>query len=162
MCSFAVSTPDLFWHSSNSAELFFRRLEDSVLTCKQGLLSVKLSEFAATTSYSHRRAGVPADLDPPRFGPPRSISASRLGPPGPNLLADLDPSPLPPSLVIDSIGLQDEMETLVYRWVSNQYHIAFKVILGVMEEVQLLPNLNERSNVHESLLCEGECDCCIS
>ena len=32
-------------------------------------------------------AGVPADLDPPRF----DLSASRYGPPGPNPLADMDP-----------------------------------------------------------------------
>ena len=35
--------------------------------------------------------GVPADLVPRGFGPPRSKSASGSGPPGPNPLADLVP-----------------------------------------------------------------------
>ena len=37
-------------------------------------------------------AGVPADLDPPRFGPPGPNPLADMDPPGPNLLANLDPS----------------------------------------------------------------------
>ena len=36
-------------------------------------------------------AGVPADLDPPRFGPPGPNPLADTDPPGPNPLADMDP-----------------------------------------------------------------------
>ena len=35
--------------------------------------------------------GVPADLDPPRFGPPGPNPLADKDPPGPNPLADMDP-----------------------------------------------------------------------
>ena len=38
-----------------------------------------------------RLEDVPADLDPPRFGPPGPNQLADKDPPGPNTLADLDP-----------------------------------------------------------------------
>ena len=51
----------------------------------QGLRSGEVHVFLAVT------AGVLADLDPPRIGPPGPNPLADMDPPGPYPLADLDP-----------------------------------------------------------------------
>ena len=64
--------------------------------------SCKFSDPEHEVDLVLSRAGVPADLDPPRFGPPGPNPPADMDPlvqirqriwtPGPNPLADMDPS----------------------------------------------------------------------
>ena len=59
-------------------------------------------------------AGVPADLDPPRFGPPGPNPLADMDPPGPNPLADLEPPSAdldPPTKLSENIILNVLIKT---------------------------------------------------